>query len=118
MLLANSRDAIRGAMARGMRMRVRWPSLHMRSDRVALGDDMATWDASWRPAQGDRVRSSRTGYRGTIVDVKFGGFLVAYDEPAPPDLLNPDWHRRDGLEPVGGTADRLRQEHELGSLGR
>jgi len=83
-----------------------------------MGDEMATWDASWRPAQGDRVRSSRTGLRGRIVDVKFGGFLVEYDEPAPPDVLDPDWHRRDDLEPAGGTADRLVQEHELGAFGR
>lgn len=73
---------------------------------------MATWDASWRPAQGDRVRSGRTGLSGTIVDVKLGGFLVAYDEPTPPDLADPDWHRRDDLEPVGLTADRLSREHE------
>ena len=72
---------------------------------------MTTWDASWRPAQGDRVRSSRTGHNGTIVDVKFGGFLVAYDEPTTLDLADPDWHRRDDLEPVGDTADRLRREH-------
>ena len=72
---------------------------------------MTTWDASWRPAQGDRVRSSRTGHSGTVVDVKFGGFLVAYDEPTPPDSADPDWHRRDDLEPVGDTADRLRREH-------
>lgn len=74
---------------------------------------MAMWDASWRPAQGDRVRSSRTGHRGTIIDVKFGGFLVAYDEPTPPDLADPDWHRRDDLEPADDTASRLLSEHEL-----
>ena len=79
---------------------------------------MATWDASWRPAQGDRVRSSRTGLSGRIVDVKFGGFLVTYDEPTPPDVLNPDWHRRDDLQSVGDTADRLLHEHGLSSLGR
>ena len=83
-----------------------------------MGDEMATWDASWRPAQGDRVLSRRTGLSGRIVDVKFGGFLVAYDEPTPADLLNPDWHRRDDLEPAGGTADRLLREHELGAFGR
>ena len=79
---------------------------------------MATWEASWRPAQGDRVRSRRTGLSGRIVDVKFGGVLVAYDEPTPPGLLDPDWHRRDDLEPAGGTADRLLREHELGAFGR
>jgi hypothetical protein len=73
---------------------------------------MATWDATWRPAQGDRVRSSRTGHSGTIIDLKFGGFIVAYDEPTTPDLADPDWHRRDDLEPVGDTADRLRREYE------
>ena len=91
--------------------------LRMRSDGL-VGDEMATWDASWRPAQGDRVRSSRTGLSGRIVDVKFGGFLVAYDEPTPPDVLDPDWHRRDDLEPAGGTADRLLRGHKLGVPGR
>ena len=78
-----------------------------------MGDEMAMWDASWRPAQGDRVRSSRTGHSGTIVDVKLGGFLVAYDEPTTPDLADPDWHRRDDLEPVGDTADHLLRDHAL-----
>jgi hypothetical protein len=82
-----------------------------------MGDEMATWDASWRPAQGDRVRSRRAGLSGRIVDVKFGGFLVAYDEP-PPDVLDPDWHRRDDLEPAGGTADSLAREYELGARRR
>src|SRR5687768_11430199 len=85
----------------------------MPSGREVWGDEMATWDASWRPAQGDRVRSLRTGLSGRIVDVKFGGFLVAYDEPTPPEAYDPDWHRRDDLEPAGRTEERLAQEHEL-----
>jgi hypothetical protein len=82
-----------------------------------MGDEMATWAASWRPAPGDRVRSARTGLSGRIVDAKLGGFLDAYDGSAPPDVLDPDWHRRDDLEPAGGTADRLLREHELGVFG-
>ena len=86
---------------------------------------MVAWSASWRPAQGDRVRTGRAGRSGTIVDVKFGGFLVAYDEPASPDLAvawasepDPGWHRRDDLEPIDDTAGRLQGEHAPRVLAR
>jgi hypothetical protein len=82
---------------------------------------MAAWDASWRPAQGDRVRSRRTDRTGKIVDVKFGGYVVEYDAPTasdPAESMDPDWHRRDDLEPVAGTADRLIREHEPWTAAR
>jgi hypothetical protein len=74
---------------------------------------MTKWEASWRPAQGDRVRSARIGLSGKIVDVKLGTFLVAYDELIGSDFDALDWHRRDDLEPIDETADRLLREYEL-----